>query len=849
MIIPPLDHLPVAARFQDLHGALGAHRSAVLQAPPGAGKTTAVPLALLAADWLGGGRILVLEPRRLAARAAAARMADLLQEPVGHTVGYRVRMDSRVGPANRIEVVTEGVLIRMLQSDPTLAGTGLVVFDEFHERSLEADLALALCRDVQGVLNGNLRLLVMSATLAAAPVAALLGHAPILDCHGASFPVETRYCGRRPEETVEGAVAATVLQAAAENHGSILVFLPGAAEIRRTAQRLAAAALGARWTIMPLYGNLSLEMQQRAILPSPQGGRKIVLATSIAETSLTIDGIRVVVDSGLSRVPRFDPGSGLTRLVTLPVTRASADQRRGRAGRTAPGICYRLWSREQHAGLVPHPRPAIQEADLASLVLELALWGVRDPASLQWLDPPPEAACRQARNLLSDLGALDVEGRITAQGRTMAQLPLHPRLAHMILMAATLAEKALACDLAALLSERDIVGFGPGEGDVDLGLRLAVLAAFRREGRFRPGDEGVDRSACRRVLKVAGNLRQRLGIPDREPAVESAGRLLAWAYPDRIAQRRQGQPGRFLLSGGRGAFLDPAQPLAAEDYLVAAELDGDRRNARVFLAAAIVMEDLHSQFGDRMNWVVHVDWDDAREAVRSERRLMLGALCLKTETLAHADNENRKAALLKGILRAGLACLPWTRALRTWQARVAFLRGLSGDAEPWPDVSDQGLAETLEEWLGPYLDGFSRLKDLKRLDLGAALKGQLSGRQNQRLDTLAPTHLTVPSGSRRPIDYSGDMPVLAVRIQEMFGAGETPRIAGGRQPLLLHLLSPAGRPAQITRDLAGFWENGYPAVRKELKGRYPKHDWPDDPRLARPTARIRPRKSQNNGHR
>jgi ATP-dependent helicase HrpB len=728
----------------------------------------------------------------------------------------------------------------MLQTDPGLTGTGLVIFDEFHERSLQADLALALCRDVQEGFNETLRLLVMSATLEAAPVADVLEQAPVLTCPGQTFPVETHYCGREPEDPAK-AVAAAVVRAVSEDRGSVLVFLPGAAEIRQVAKRLETAAFDSRWEVAPLYGNLPFEKQKRAILPAPARRHKIVLATSIAETSLTIEGIRVVVDSGLSRVPRFDAGSGLTRLVTLPVTRSSADQRRGRAGRMAPGVCYRLWSREQHAGLVPHTRPAILDADLAPLALELARWGVRDAAVLSWIDPPPTAALVQAQDLLMRLGALDQDGRITAHGRQMAELPLHPRLAHMVLNAMPEGEGTLACNLAALLGERDIIRFDAGGYDADLDLRLDILDRINRQERHAPLSGVVDRSACRRVVQVANDLGRRLAIVPSRMRERKAGLLLAWAYPDRIAQRRPGDAGRYLLSGGRGAFLDPSQPLAASDYLVAANLDGERRNARIFLGAAIDPGDLHARMGSRMHWESRVAWDAGRQAVTAERSLKLGALILKTEPLTEVAPEAREAAFLKGIRLTGLDCLPWTKTLRTWQTRVTFLRRIRGPGDGWPDVSDARLAETLSGWLGPYLAGFSRLKDLKPEDLDGALKSLLSRPLQQRLDQLAPTHITVPSGSRRPIDYEGDKPVLAVRIQEMFGTRETPTIAGGRQPLVMHLLSPAGRPAQITQDLGGFWQNSYPAVMKELRGRYPKHYWPEDPLNAVPTSRVRPR--------
>lgn len=835
-----MDSLPINAIADALRETLRHNTAAVLQAPPGAGKTTGVPLALMDVPWLRGRKMIMLEPRRLATRAAAYRMADMLKEPVGRTVGYRMRMDSRVGPHSRIEVVTEGVLVRRLQKDPSLDGVGLVILDEYHERSLEADLALALCRDIQGALNEDLRLLVMSATLEAAPVARLLGRAPVLSCSGRSFPVETVYRARQPNQHVAAAVTAAVLDAAAQGEGSILVFLPGAHEIRRVAQNLEMAGLGQHWRVAPLYGNLSREQQQQAIAPAGRGQQKIVLATSIAETSLTIEGIHVVVDSGLSRVPRFDAGSGMTRLVTLPVTRASADQRRGRAGRLGPGRCYRLWSRDHHNGLSAHARPAILEADLAPLMLELAIWGVRDARQLQWLDPPPEAALQQGHRLLTDLAAFDPDGRITPHGRQMADLPLHPRLAHMVLMAMAEGAGALACDLAALLSERDILRSGGKGRDADLRTRLEMMAAYRHDGN-PPGSAGqLDPAACRRVLRVADDLRRRLDCHDHPGDSRMTGILLAWAYPDRIAQRRPGGQGRFRLSGGRGAFLDPAEPLAAAAYLVAATLDGERREARIFQGAAIDSDVLHTRLASRMQWLERVDWDAGREAVRAQRQLMLGALCLKTEPLEAVAGETLTRALLKGIRTAGLGCLPWTKRLRTWQERILFLRRVMKDDAIWPDVSDAGLMDHLESWLGPFIEGYTRLKELRRMDLSAALFTLLPWPQQQRLDALAPTHLVVPSGSRRPIDYHGEIPVLAVRIQEMFGARDTPAIAGGGQPLLLHLLSPAGRPAQITQDLAGFWDNSYAAVKKELKGRYPKHYWPDDPLQAAATARVRP---------
>ncbi|WP_054030272.1 ATP-dependent helicase HrpB [Desulfatitalea tepidiphila] len=836
--------LPVAAVLEELQSTLQHHLSAVLVAPPGAGKTTAVPLALLPAPWLAGRRILVLAPRRLAARAAAERMAALRNEAVGETVGYRIRMESRVGPRTRIEVVTEGVLIRRLQSDPGLADVGLVIFDEFHERSLEADLGLALCREVQAAFNEHLRLLVMSATLDPSPVATLLGNAPLIRCDGRAFPVETHHVPPRPTLPIERAVADTILRSVAACEGNILVFLPGAPEIRRVARLLADAGLPEQWDVAPLFGNLTRAEQDAAITPAPAGRNKIVLATAIAETSLTIEQIRVVVDSGLQRAPRFDPRSGMTRLVTLPVSQASADQRRGRAGRLGPGICYRLWNESTHAALSSHNRPEILDVDLTNLALELALWGVSSPDALGWLDPPPAGVYAQAVSLLGDLGAIDEQGQITEHGRRMADLPLHPRLAHMVLCARDAGWGIAACRVAALLSERDPLHFSGTARDTDLRLRLDALHAAQTRTPFHLSDGHVDGKAMGRVLSVASLLQRRLGIITRSTAPGDPGRLLAWAYPDRIASRRAEGVGRYQLTSGHGAYFDPPDPLMGHDLLVIAELDGERRDARIFLAAAYDRETLMSQFQDRLQWRETIDWDDQRQGLIARRRLMLGALVLQSEPLARPDPQALTAAMLAAIRKLGIGVLPWTPAVRTWQARVELLRRIETETaeDAWPDLSDAALADDLENWLAPYLNGITNLKDLARLDLSAVLRSRLTWQQRQSLDALAPTHIVVPSGRRRPIDYGSDPPVLAVRLQEMFGAAETPAIADGRLTLQLHLLSPAGRPAQITRDLAGFWRSSYASVKKELKGRYPKHHWPDDPLSARPSDRARPRK-------
>ncbi len=831
--------LPVGDALPALRAALAAAGAAVLQAPPGAGKTTLVPLALLGAPWLAGRRILMLEPRRLAARAAARRMAEMLGEAVGDSVGYRTRLDTRIGPTTRIEVVTEGILLRLIQDDPALDGIGLVIFDEFHERSLDADLGLALALETRRHLREDLRLLVMSATLEGEPVARLLGDAPIIASAGRSFPVEIRYLERPPPDRLEAVVAATVRRALVEEEGSLLVFLPGGGEIRRVERRLAETGLDPEVILAPLYGDLPQAAQDAAIRPAPPGRRKIVLATPIAETSLTIDGVRVVIDSGLRRAPRFDPASGMTRLETMRISQASAEQRRGRAGRLAPGVCYRLWREAEQAQLRPQTLPEIVEADLAPLALELARWGAADPAALDWLDPPPAAAYAQARTLLQELGALDAAGRITAHGRDMAALGLHPRLAHMMLMAKRQGLGQLAAAVAALLGERDILKAAPGQRDADLRLRVELLRE-RGEARHLPPGLSFDRGTAERARQGARQLAQQLRLQGGESVdARATGRVLALAYPDRIAQRRPGAPGQFRLSNGRGAELPPADALAGEEFLAIADLDGERRVARIFLAAPLDRAELEADFTDAIETTAIVQWDGREQAVMARRQQRLGALVLKDEPLADAPAEQITAAMLQGVRELGLAALPWTREAEGLRQRVQFLWRLEGEAAGWPDLSDAALLASLETWLGPFLAGITRRAQLDRLDLAAILRAQLSWEQLQALDRLAPTHVAVPSGSRLPIDYSGEAPVLAVRLQEMFGARETPAVAAGRVPLLLHLLSPAGRPLQVTRDLAGFWSGSYPAVRSEMRGRYPKHPWPEDPLSAPPTARAK----------
>ncbi|HTH15024.1 MAG TPA: ATP-dependent helicase HrpB [Magnetospirillum sp.] len=832
--------LPIDPVLPAIRAALAANPGLVLQAPPGAGKTTRVPLALLDQAWLAGNRIVMLEPRRLAARAAAARMAESLGEEVGRTVGYRIRFEAKVSRDTRIEVVTEGILTRMLQDDPGLPGVGLVIFDEFHERSLNADLGLALCLESQGALRDDLKLLVMSATLDGGPMAALMGNVPLVTSEGRAFPVETRFLSRpEPRRFADGVASAVVQALRDEVEGDVLVFLPGAGEIRRVEALLAEHPAARGVAIAPLYGDLPADAQDRAIKRTGPG-RKVVLATAIAETSLTIDGVRVVVDGGQMRQPRFDPTSGMTRLVTLAVSRASADQRRGRAGRTAPGMCYRLWSEAEDRALQAFTPPEITEADLAPLALDLAQWGVADANSLAWLDAPPAASLAQARELLAELGAIDDQGRMTGHGRAMNRLAMHPRLAHMVLKARELGVGGLACDLAALLGERDIVKAERGFRDSDVRLRLDAL---RGEGFERQHGLTLDRGATARVRQAAKEWRRRIGLKPGEEDGEprDAGIVLAFAYPDRIARRRPGGEPRYQLSGGRGALFSDPEPLSAEEWLVAAELDGDRREARIFLAAPLTKADIEEHFAAAIRTEAAVAWDRREEVVQARRQRRLFGLVLDEQRLDKASPDQLAAAMAEGVRAMGLASLPWTDELMKLRQRVAFLRAAEPDSG-WPDMSDQALVDGLEDWLAPYLPGITRRAHLARLDLPQVLRGMLEWEQARRLDEAAPTHVTVPSGSRIPIDYSGETPVLAVRLQEMFACADTPRILGGKVPLLLHLLSPARRPVQVTRDLASFWGNAYHAVKADLKGQYPKHWWPDDPMQAEPTARAKPRR-------
>ncbi|WP_134703177.1 ATP-dependent helicase HrpB [Ammoniphilus sp. YIM 78166] len=828
-----MSKLPIVEVLPELKKVLHSGVNAVLIAAPGAGKTTQVPLALLEEPWLQGRRILMLEPRRLAARSAATYMAMLLGEQVGETVGYRVRLDTRVSARTRIEVITEGVLTRMLQADPALEEVGAVIFDEYHERSLQADLGLAFCLQSQAVLREDLRILVMSATLEAEPVAKLLKDAPVIISEGRSFPVNTHFLDRRIKGPLEPVVAQKIGEALESCQGDILVFLPGAGEIRRVEARLREQEWGKNIRIAPLYGNLPQKEQDEAIAPSRRGERKVVLATSIAETSLTVEGVEVVIDSGLIRVPRFYPRTGMTRLETIQVTRSSADQRRGRAGRLGPGTCYRLWTEEEDRQLAFSANPEILQSDLSQLALELAAWGVYDPAELAWMNPPPQAALSKARELLMHLGALEEDGRLTAHGRSLAESGLHPRLAHMILKAIPVGLGGLACEVAGLLNERDLLR---GVSDADFRLRLEALHEARRALRVGKGEPG-DLTMAKRILGEVDTWKRYFGIHEGgEQSAEACGVLLAFAYPDRIAQQRGA--GSYLLRNGRGAVLLQAQKLSNSPFLAAAELDDQGTDSRILLASPVSLDDLRLYFGDEIQKESLVYWDRGVQAVRARSRERLGALILKEIPLVHPDPEECLSAILEGIGKEGLNLLPWTKNARQLQDRLMFMHQ---HVPGWPDLSDAALLATLRDWLGPHLYGMKNANDLKDLSLVSLLEGMFPWDQRRELDECAPSHLTVPSGSKIPVDYSDPTsPVLAVRLQEMFGQEETPRIARGKVPLTLHLLSPARRPVQITRDLGSFWQTTYFEIKKDLKGRYPKHYWPDDPTKAVATNRTRP---------
>ena len=918
--------LPIDEAIPELTRALASNHSVVLQAPPGAGKSTVVPLALLEQPWMAGKRLLMLEPRRLAARAVAHRMAQTLKQGVGATVGYRMRMDTRVSRDTRIEVVTEGVLTRMLQTDPSLDGVAIVIFDEFHERSLQADLGLALALDARANLTPDLRFLVMSATLDGEGVAKLLGDVPIVTALGRMFPVESRFVGKGSpllpptvfvpgqQEFPEEVVARTVVRALREEHGDVLVFLPGAREIRRVQSLLQAAGIDSSVRVFPLFGELSGDDQEAALMPAAQGTRKVVLATNIAETSLTIQGVRIIVDSGLVRRSLFDPATGMSRLETQRISRASAEQRQGRAGRVEPGVCYRVWSEGSQRSLAPFTPPEIVEADLAPLALELASWGARDASELRWLDPPPAAMLASARNLLLRLGALDGSGRITRHGGQMARLSVHPRLAHMLLRAYDLGCLPLAADLAALLSERDLLRAVGGSRDADIRSRLELV---RGEGFA----QGADRAGLQRARRTAKELVQQVravaggdareghgarivsgdvtrgggghaaggrsaegaptggsaggraaagaptggsaggravaGVPTGGSA--EAGLLLAFAYPDRVGRRRAGTDGaRYTLANGRGAHFADVQNLGKQEFIVAVDLDDRERDARILLAAPLSRDEIEEHLSERFERADSVEWSSREQVVLARRVVRLDAITLEERPLQDVPAEAARAAMLQGVRELGIDVLPWTRDARDLQARMEFVRLLeerdrmpegpapvaahtaSSDDAAWPAVSDVVLTETADVWLAPWLDGVTRRDHLARLSLPEILRALLPWEKQRRLDELAPTHLQVPSGSNIRIDYLDESaPAVSVKLQEVFGLHATPRIGGGRVPITFKLLSPAQRPVQVTRDLASFWRGSYADVRKDMRGRYPKHYWPENPLEAEATRGVR----------
>ncbi|MFC6979378.1 ATP-dependent helicase HrpB [Microbulbifer taiwanensis] len=814
-----------------------------------------VPLTLLDSDWLGSRNIVVLEPRRLAARSAAARMAELLGEPVGQTVGYQIRAERKVSAATRILVVTEGILTRLLQSDPELAKTALVIFDEFHERNLQGDLSLALCLQSQEYLREDLKLLVMSATLETETVAALLGDAPVITSEGRSYPVHVHYLPhqQQPEDKrqLPALMARRIVASMDGEQGSLLAFLPGVGEIRQVEALLREQLAGREEiTIASLYGDLGKQQQDAAIAPSPPGRRKIVLATNVAETSLTIDGIRMVVDSGLMRESRFDPNSGMNRLVTTQVSQASATQRCGRAGRLSEGLCLRLWSESRQNGMAAKNTPEILISDLAPLMLELAQWGVNDVTELRWLDLPPPGSVAQAQQLLQQLGALDEALRITTHGGEMLALGAHPRLAHMMIRSLDWDLTREACLLAGLLSERDIFR-GEARWDRDIHKRMQLL-----EGQAK--NSAVDRGAVQRIRQQAGTWQRQLAkVPHRgtEPGPtkidqqDRIGALLGLAYPDRIAQSRRDRERRFLLSGGRGAHFSHDDELALADFLVVADLDGQGRDARIQLAARISEGALRECFAEHIEQKESVRWDEAAGRAVASLKTSLGRLLLDERPAKEISPQLLSRALLDAIHQKGLGTLPWSREAQDLRARVQFLRASAAEYPqlladlPLPDWSDAALEASLEDWLLPHLHGCNRLDQLKQLNLHSILQGQLDWPSQQKIDELAPSHFTVPSGSRIQVDYGETPPVLAVRLQELFGLAQTPAILQGQLPLMIHLLSPARRPVQVTRDLASFWANTYQEVKKELRIKYQKHYWPDDPLTAQATSKTKKRMS------
>ncbi|MBI5475967.1 MAG: ATP-dependent helicase HrpB [Ignavibacteriales bacterium] len=808
--------LPIDTILPKLRNAFQRRRNIVLSAEPGAGKTTRVPLALLNEPWLNGKKIIMLEPRRLAATRSAAFMAEQIHEKVGDTIGYRIRGDNRTCKSTKIEVVTEGILTRFLQNDPLLPDVGLIIFDEFHERSIHADLGLALSIDVQENLRNDLRLLVMSATLDGSAIASMLNDAEIIKSEGRSYPVTTRYATGNLNENIEQSAASTIMQALRQTEGDILVFLPGQSEIRRTDSILSETHLPENVSIHKLFGEAPVALQQNALTPAPHGKRKVILSTSIAETSLTIDGVRVVIDSGLARVPRFDTRRGMSGLVTIPVSQSNADQRRGRAGRQAPGVCYRLWTEQKNSELKQFPNPEITATDLAPLVLEFAKWGTPNGSGLKFLNEPPEQHLNQAIDLLKNLGALDLNGKLTNHGAAMLDLGVHPRLAHMLIRSMEFDLGSLACDIAALLEERDFLG---NESDIDLYSRWSALS----NNKFR------DSYSVQRTLNQSKKLKELLNLKETQNNPDKIGFLLALAYPERIAKRREPESNRYQLRSGIGAVLPKKSNLSKEEYLAVADVDGSGNEVKIFLAEPVSENEINNIFSNQIETEDEIKWDGRREMVVSRRIKKLGAIIL-SETKIDTDSETVRSAMIEGIREMGLDSLPWTPHTNSLRLRSVWLRKQNIEIWDLPNLEDDYLLKTLDSWLMPHLGGITRKQSLSQIDLESIIEGLFTYKQQRELDRLAPTYLILKNKKRISLDYQINAPpVFAVRLQDMLGEKTTPTVCSGKLKVIIHLLSPARRPIAITQDLPSFWKNAYPEVRKQMRGRYPKHRWPEDP--------------------
>ncbi|MDA0707820.1 MAG: ATP-dependent helicase HrpB [Proteobacteria bacterium] len=836
MMINPL---PIHKIIPEIKTTLAKFNNVVLRASPGAGKTTIVPLELLGEHWLSGRKIIMLEPRRLAVRAAAKRMAEILGEKIGETVGYSIRMESHVGPGTRIEVVTEGIFIKRIQNNPEIKDVGLIIFDEFHERSLNSDLGLALALDVQAGLREDLKLLIMSATLDGVKIASLMDNAPIINSQGKSYTIDYHYLDRPVSGRIEQALIPVIIEALKKHDGGILVFLPGAGEIERVKKRLDHLNFGPEILIYSLYGLMTNEDQDFAIGKPPQGKRKIILSTSIAETSLTIEGIKVVIDSGLQRQLHYDVSSGMSKLTTLRVSRASADQRAGRAGRLEDGVCYRMWTSAAQKGLRAFSEPEINNADLVPLALDLALWGVSNPSQLKWLDLPDAATMQQAKELLQNLGAMDDKIRITAHGKKMASLPMHPRLSHMILKAEQLGLGITALTIAAILEERDVLKLATDLKTADLRLRLEALDYVNQGNLSAAKQIGCDLGAAKKILRQIKLWQKTYRINRGSYDRQKAGICLAVAFPDRIGSARLAGSGVYLLSGGSGAKLLDQDPLINEKYLSIGHLDKAQKDAHIFFAAPILKSDLEEHFQNLFQEIDDIQWDDRSASVMILNRVTIGAMPLKTVKIKKPNLEIVLKEMIVGIRKSGLSILPWNENSIGLRDRVILAQRFH--PEKFENFSNEKLFESLETWLGPYLGGITTASALSKLDLYNILKNKLPWDQQQKLDEIVPTHITVPSGSKIAINYGVNPPMFSVKLQEMFGATDTPTILNGAVKLVVHLLSPAQRPLQITSDLKGFWQTPYTEIKKEMKGRYPKHPWPDDPLKAIATKKLKNR--------